>query len=210
MDRLPYVYLLVNKETKKVYIGSRYGKGCHPSDLLVTYPTSSVHVKRMIETYGKDSFVSRVLKTFSDVDSCREYEHKLLRRLKVIKRQDIFINKTDNIGFSSEASAKGSKNRKPSKKLTEHARVMGLSNKGKKHSEETVRKRSQSLLGNSHKLGKKESEETRKRKSIARTGVPSGMLGKKHRTCSCIICGKVLAPHVLISHQNSVNKCKGK
>lgn len=45
--RIPFTYL-IQHELGSLYVGSRYGANCHPSQLLTTYFTSSKYVKPMI------------------------------------------------------------------------------------------------------------------------------------------------------------------
>lgn len=45
-------------------------------------------MKKLIETYGKDTFVVEVRKTFTDQKSAVEWEHKVLRRLKVNQKPE--------------------------------------------------------------------------------------------------------------------------
>lgn len=82
-DRIPYTYHLYHKPTDKHYYGSRFGKGCHPSDLWVKYFTSSPIIKNLIKTYGKDSFIVKVRKIFDCPIKCQKYENKVLKRLGV-------------------------------------------------------------------------------------------------------------------------------
>ena len=45
--RVPFTYLIEN-ESGSLYIGSRYGANCHPSQLLTTYFTSSKYVRPLV------------------------------------------------------------------------------------------------------------------------------------------------------------------
>lgn len=109
MNSTPYTYLLKHIPTGKVYYGCRFAKKCSPDDFWKSYFTSSKYVKELISKYGKESFVFEIRKTFSNVDTCRLWESKVLKRLNVLNRQDIFINKTDNISISPECSSKAIK-----------------------------------------------------------------------------------------------------
>lgn len=106
MDRIPYTYLLIHKPTKSYYYGVRYAKGCHPNDLWVSYFTSSRHVRGLINKYGEDSFECQVRRVFDNVDSARRWESKVLKRMKVVIRED-FINKTDNVSIDPAMASKG-------------------------------------------------------------------------------------------------------
>lgn len=90
----PYTYLIGWKEQQKFYYGVRYAKDCDPSEFLITYFTSSVEVEKMISEYGLPNIV-QIRKTFKDVDKARLWEHKVLRRMKVVN-SDEWLNQTDN------------------------------------------------------------------------------------------------------------------
>jgi hypothetical protein len=104
----PYTYLIGWSKHKLYYYGVRYANTCEPSELWVTYFTSSKHVKEFTKNNGDPDIIS-VRKTFDDIDSARSWETKCLRRLKVKDRTD-FLNKTDNISISKESADKGRKN----------------------------------------------------------------------------------------------------
>lgn len=85
------------------YYGVRYAKNCDPSDLFVTYFTSSRHVKKYIQECGNPDIVE-VRKTFTDPDSVKKallHEHIVLRRLRASERTD-YLNKTDNKAIAPE------------------------------------------------------------------------------------------------------------
>lgn len=164
---VPYTYLLKHIPTSRVYYGCRYAEGCHPNEFWKSYKTSSKYVKQLIELieeYGEDSFVyDEIRKTFSDEQKCREWEHKVLRRMKVINRED-FINKTDNKSISKDCAMKGTINRIPSERFKTAVSLVGKSNKGRLRSDEFKQKVSKSLIGNINKLGKRESDLTKFKK----------------------------------------------
>jgi len=195
----PYTYLLKHEPTNTYYYGCRFADGCSPNEFWVTYKTSSKYVKQLIEEYGADSFKFEIRKTFDTKDKARYWETKVLKRMKVVSRED-FINRTDNLSISPEDALKGRLNRVISEKSLDHASRMGLSNKGKIPSKDTKLKISKSLIGNKRKLGKKESASTKLKKSLSRLGKPSGMLGKSHKLCSCLQCKKVLPFPNFIQH----------
>jgi len=90
----PYTYLIGWKKECVWYYGVRYAKNCHPEELLKTYFTSSRYVKEKISHYGIPDYCE-VRKVFNDSESAREWEHKVLKRMNVIHRED-FLNETDN------------------------------------------------------------------------------------------------------------------
>lgn len=95
---VPYTYLIGWSEWNKFYYGVRYARGCHPSDLWVTYFTSSSRVKQYAELYGTPDIV-KIRKTFKDVETATQWEQKVLRRLKVNK-DDRWLNVTYNGCFT--------------------------------------------------------------------------------------------------------------
>ena len=95
---IPYTYLITHIPTDKKYYGVRFAKGCNPSDLWLTYFTSSKYVKSLIKDYGIESFNIEIRKIFNSVEKARKWETKVLKRMSVSKRDD-YINKTDNISI---------------------------------------------------------------------------------------------------------------
>lgn len=105
IDTIPYTYLIGWKDLNKYYYGVRYALGCNPKDLMVDYMTSSKYVKIFVEEHGLPDII-QIRKIFLCEKDARDWEHKVLRRMKVIKRSD-FLNHTDNKGISAEAAYKG-------------------------------------------------------------------------------------------------------
>lgn len=184
---MAYTYLIIHKETNTFYYGCRYSKNSKPEDLWSTYFTSSKYVYELIEKYGKDSFDYHIRKIFDDVDKCREWEHKVLRRMNVVGRND-FINRTDSKIFSLESCLKGVRNRVWTEEHKEIARQIGKRNKGKKRTTEQKKKMSEALRHNTRKLGVKESLETRLKKRMAKLGKPSNAVGNCQPRVSCLLC----------------------
>lgn len=104
---VPYTYKVELKSTGDFYYGVRYAKDCHPSDLWVKYFTSSKTIQSLIEQYGNDAFSVQVRKTFSDVESALDWEHRVLRKVVNWKK---CLNLHDAKSFSIEACSKGSRN----------------------------------------------------------------------------------------------------
>jgi|LakMenEpi04Sep11_1017361.scaffolds.fasta_scaffold01005_2 hypothetical protein len=90
---IPYTYLIGWKNLNKYYYGVRYSFNCHPSDLFVTYFTSSSVVKSYIDIYGNPDII-QIRKTFKNKDAACKWESKVLKRLNAVNRLD-FLNKTD-------------------------------------------------------------------------------------------------------------------
>jgi hypothetical protein len=82
------------------YYGVRYSKECNPKELWVTYFTSSKYVKNYVALYGNPDLVE-IRKTFNNSSDARKWEHKVLKRINAVTRQD-FLNKTDNIAIKSD------------------------------------------------------------------------------------------------------------
>jgi hypothetical protein len=93
----PYTYLIGWTNLDRWYYGVQYSSKCHPSQLLVSYFTSSKNVTKMIIDHGMPD-VMMIRKTFNDVETARTWEHTVLRRLDVVNSQK-WINQTDNISF---------------------------------------------------------------------------------------------------------------
>jgi hypothetical protein len=78
------------------YYGVRYGKGCHPSDLFVTYFTSSDYVAVYIKEHGMPDIIE-VRKIFTGEYRRKRatlHERKVLKRMNVLFRDD-YLNKND-------------------------------------------------------------------------------------------------------------------
>lgn len=132
----------------------------------------------MVEFFG-DPDILEIRKTFLSIDACREWEHRVLKRMRVIYRDD-FLNKTDNKSICPKLSAAYNKGKIPW-------------NKGKKlptQSEESNLKRSKTL-----KEYYKDKPGNRKGHSpwcAGTTGlVKAWNKGKKMPTITCPYCGKV-------------------
>jgi hypothetical protein len=87
----PYTYLVGWSDIDKWYYGVRFAKNCHPSDLWTTYFTSSKYVALLREAHGEPDVI-QVRKTFTDSNSARSWELKVLQRMKVIQ-SDTWLNR---------------------------------------------------------------------------------------------------------------------
>ena len=94
MKTTPYTYLIGWPELGRWYYGSRYALGCDPSELWVRYFTSSKKVADFRKVHGEPT-VKIIRKVFQDTNSVRMWEHRVLKKLKVIYN-DRWLNKTDN------------------------------------------------------------------------------------------------------------------
>lgn len=93
-DRTPYTYLIGWSKLNTYYYGLRFAKGCHPDELWHTYFTSSIHVADFVKQHG-DPDIIEMRKTFTVIPTAQLWEHRVLKRMKVIHRKD-FLNRTDN------------------------------------------------------------------------------------------------------------------
>mgnify|MGYP003350767656 CR=1 FL=1 len=66
------------------YYGVRFSKSSFPEELWVSYFTSSKYVKQYRKMYGEPDVI-QIRKTFDDKEKARIWEHKVLRRMKVIR-----------------------------------------------------------------------------------------------------------------------------
>jgi hypothetical protein len=84
-------------------VGARWAKNCHPSDLFVTYFTSSKYVAAYIKEHGLPDIVE-VTQSFTGQDSkqkVRLTEAEELVRLDAVNRDD-YLNKHDGITYSAD------------------------------------------------------------------------------------------------------------
>jgi hypothetical protein len=150
----PYTYLIGWSSQNLWYYGVRYAKGCDPSDLWTKYFTSSKPVKKTHEIYGEPDVIS-IRQTFDCIDSARLWEHKVLRRLKVVKNEK-WLNQTDNMSIRMDADT---------------IALVAFKNTGqirKPHSPETIEKIRAARIGK---------EPWNKGKKMA---IPSPMKGRHH------------------------------
>lgn len=87
----PYTYYIAWSDHNLHYYGVRYAEGCHPDDFWKTYFTSSKHVTKARKLYG-DPDIIQIRRTFADKDEAIEWEHKVLRRMKVMEH-DHWLNR---------------------------------------------------------------------------------------------------------------------
>lgn len=93
----PFTYLIGWTRLNKFYYGVRYGINAHPETLWKTYFTSSNFVEKFRGEHGEPDLIS-IRRTFDDIMKARLWETKVLRRMKVVRRDD-FLNMTDHPGL---------------------------------------------------------------------------------------------------------------
>lgn len=91
MKHIPFTYLLKFKPTGQLYYGSKYAKGCNPSQLWTTYFTSSKKIKELIKENGIDSFDFEIRKTFETREDAREWENRFLTKVRAAQ-SDLWLN----------------------------------------------------------------------------------------------------------------------
>lgn len=102
---IPYTYLLGWPDQNKWYYGVRYAHDCDPKELWLSYKTSSKYVREHAAVYGNPAIIE-IRRTFKTPSLARIWEHKVLRRMKVVMSEK-FLNMTDN---KSIAPLKGDDN----------------------------------------------------------------------------------------------------
>jgi hypothetical protein len=142
-----YTYLIKCTINNKFYYGVRWGNKVPPSeDLWFKYFTSSKVIKNLINQYGKEAFLFEVRKVFTTKQEALAWEETVLRRLKVLKSPDIWLNKCiskairydihprKGVIVSEETKEKISKSNKGKPKFTEEDKLnMSINRTGSKH-----------------------------------------------------------------------------
>ena len=95
--KTPYTYLIGWTQLNKWYYGVKFAKNCHPDQFWISYHTSSPDVKVLREQFGEPDVVQirRVFESRKNTDTsddARLWEHKVLRRIKAVKKSE-WINK---------------------------------------------------------------------------------------------------------------------
>lgn len=91
----PYTYLIRWPQLNISYYGVRYAQDCNPSDLWDPYKTSSHHVKEFIKENGEPTVI-QVRKVFANAVLAQEWEHRVLKRMKVVGNSQ-WLNKNDRM-----------------------------------------------------------------------------------------------------------------
>jgi hypothetical protein len=130
---MAYTYLLHHRPSNTFYYGVRWSKGCKSSEFWHKYFTSSKQVSLLRTLFGDKSFEFEIRKIFTDNKKAQNWEHKVLRRMKVLKKPDLWLNRTDNKAILNEIQYDRSK--------------MKNSCLGRKHSPATILKISLSRKG---------------------------------------------------------------
>jgi hypothetical protein len=190
------IYKTTNLINGKIYIGQ--DKNNNPS-----YFGSGDLIKKSIKKYGKESFIKEILCVCDTIDELNEKEKFYINEFNTIDRNigyNITIGGTDGTMLDRKHSKETKEKMRLSalgkKKSETHRKNIGLSKKGKKLSNETKLKMSNSnrLKGkkiephsvdirkkiSDSKKGKKLSDETKLKMSNSHMGIKNHFYGKKH------------------------------
>src|ERR1019366_7528641 len=96
---IPYCYLLRCKPINMVYYGSKWANNCHPDTFWIDYFTSSDLITLLRTIFGDDAFEFEIRKTFKTGKKCSQWEEKVLKKMKVLQNQHIWLNRTNNTAW---------------------------------------------------------------------------------------------------------------
>ena len=182
----PFTYLIGWSKMNKFYYGVRYAAGCHPDELWTVYFTSSGLVKELRSEHGEPDIVN-IRKTFDTVREARDWEERVLKRMKVVIRED-FINQNDrmappirygkrdaSVGVKISAALKGKPKSKQhranlSKAISKYFDTHDGHNLGKSMSEEAKQKLREK------NTGKKANSNTKQKMSANHKSKQSGFV----------------------------------
>lgn len=156
---IPYTYVLTHLPTGKRYYGVRYSKKANPSDLWVTYFSSS----RLVKALPREEFKAEIRKTFATAEEALRWEQQVIKRLRLDLNQEWFNQHYIGSKF------------KPTVITPEHRAKIAAANRGKKRSQEirermrwTPEMRSRWLVANKNRPPM--SEETKRKIAEANIG----------------------------------------
>lgn len=148
----PYTYLIKHIPTNLYYYGVKYSNTSNPETFWIDYFTSSNKVKKLIEEYGKESFVFEIRKIFDSAEKAMIWEEKVIRRMNLPKRKD-FLN--HRYAYSIKSMSGESHPLFNVGHSAESRKKMSDSHKGKIISEQTKMKMSKAKRGSgNHCYGK--------------------------------------------------------
>lgn len=165
----PYTYLITDLTNGKRYYGVRHCKGCDPSELGISYLSSSLVVKAEIKKKGIENFKFEVRQKFETKEQALLWEEKFLTRIDAANRDDWYNRHNGGVTFRNDGHSEETK-RKIALKAQGRVRSMesrmnqSLAMRGKPKSKEHIEK-----VANAHR-GMKRSLETRQKISAARRG----------------------------------------
>lgn len=109
IDRTPYTYLIGWSKFNIWYYGVRVAKNCHPTDLFISYFTSSNHVHKFCLEFGFPDIIL-IKNIFNNKKDALLHENKILRRLNA-RIHPKMLNCSNGYGkyFSDASGIKQSK-----------------------------------------------------------------------------------------------------
>ena len=153
---MAYTYLIGWSNENIWYYGVRFAENAKPEDLWIKYFTSSKKVKNKRKELGEPDVI-QIRKLFEDTTKARQWESKVIRRIRAISKKN-WLNQTDNTDkfyhegprgpftiehreklasakrgrkISKEHAAKLHEGRRNSKNSPEHLKRLSECNKGK-------------------------------------------------------------------------------
>ncbi len=140
------IYKITNTINNKIYIGAHSTEDIHDS-----YMGSGIAVKRAQKKYGMDNFTKEILHVFNTREEMYEKEREIVN-LEFINRSDTYNAGIGGkgapmalIGWSDEQRKLISENTAKVMQTPEMRERLSKSHTGKKQSEETNRKRSETI-----------------------------------------------------------------
>ena len=136
---MAYTYLIGWKKYNKYYYGVRFSKKSDPSELWISYFTSSKHVKDFYSLHGEPDLIE-IRKTFDDSDKAILWESKVLKKMKVL-HDDKWLNQNIAGAINKEYCALGGKYHIGLKKPKQSLNMSGINNPmyGKKRPDNAIR-----------------------------------------------------------------------
>lgn len=210
----PYTYLIRWPQLNISYYGVRYAQDCKPSDLWNPYKTSSQYVKEFIKENGEPTVI-QVRKVFANAALAQEWEHRVLKRMKVVGNGQ-WLNKHDGM---APPILKGESH--PNKRPENRAKISASHKaKGENHHNKLQHNRDKirnSILafGNNHPMkdptrsGENHAmkrPENRAKAVVNNTGSNNPMFGKKQEQTTCPHCNKQSGANTYARWHG--NKCK--
>ena len=188
MKTTPFFYIIRHIDTGKRYAGIKFARGCHPSDLLTKYLTSSKIVSKLLKENINSFIIDKIIE-FENKEDLIEFEEFFLTEVDAIYSDHWFNQSTGKAinpdvvkqtcleKYGVDNWMKTDSPNKPTgfaigntygcfTRSKETKDKMSLSFKGRKYSDEHNRRVSESRKGTIA------TEETRKKMSDARRGVP--------------------------------------
>lgn len=107
LSNTPYTYFIQWSKTGAKYYGVRYARDCHPDEFWKRYFTTSIYVDEYRKIHGEPDII-KIRKKFTGddrVNHARLWEHRVLKKLKVVKRSD-YLNKSDGKSIDPLTSSK--------------------------------------------------------------------------------------------------------